>query len=61
VNIISEISRYESGELTEVETEALFQRLLDTGIIYCLQGSYQLTASNLIHLGRIHARTTTTT
>jgi hypothetical protein len=60
MHIISEISRYESGELTEVETEALFQRLLDTGIIYHLQGHYQLTASNLIHLGRIHAPNTTT-
>jgi hypothetical protein len=61
MNLISEISRYESGELTDDEIDALFQRLLDTGIIFCLQGSYQLTASNLIHLGRIHARTTTTT
>ena len=58
MNIVSSLSRYESGELDDDETDALFQRLLDTGILWSLQGSYQLTAHNLLRLGRIHQTNT---
>jgi len=59
VNLVSTISRYEAGELDDAEIDALFQRLLDTGVIWSLQGSYQLTAHNLLRLGRIHQTNTT--
>ena len=58
MNLVSTISRYESGELDDAEIDALFQRLLDTGVIWALQGSYQLTAHNLLRLGRIHQTNT---
>ena len=59
MNIVSTISRYEAGELDDAEIDALFQRLLDTGVLWSLQGSYQLTAHNLLRLGRIHQPNTT--
>ena len=58
MNLVSTISRYESGELDDAEIDALFQHLLDTGVIWSLQGSYQLTAHNLLRLGRIHQTNT---
>ena len=58
MNLVSTISRHEAGELDDAETDALFQRLLDTGILWSLQGSYQLTAQNLLRLGRIRQTNT---
>lgn len=59
MNLVSTLSRYESGELDDDEIDALFQTLLDTGVLWSLQGSYQLTAHNLLRLGRIHQTNTT--
>ena len=47
------IMRYEAGETTEEETLKLFQRLLDEGLIWSLQGHYQRMAQHLIDSGLI--------
>ena len=53
VNIANGIVAFESGEATHEETVALFQRLLDTGTIHHLQGSYQRTMQALIDAGEV--------
>lgn len=52
---IDNIIRYEQGELSDEETIALFQELVDSGAIYHLQGQYQRMAANLIEGGLVHA------
>lgn len=47
------IIRYESGELDETETLALFQHLVNSGMAWTLQGSYGRTAKALIERGMI--------
>lgn len=47
------IRDYEEGGLDEEGTVKLFQHLLDTGMIYHLQGAYQRHAQDLINSGRI--------
>jgi len=46
---------YESGELDEVETIELFQHLIDSGLVWNLQGSYGRMARNLIEAGVCNA------
>ena len=53
MNITNDIIRYEDGELTHEETVALFQELLDTGMIDHLQGSYHRMARILLDAGEI--------
>lgn len=53
MDIVGQIIAYESGELDEDDTIALFQELLDTGYINHLQGHYQRTAAALIEAGVI--------
>jgi hypothetical protein len=45
------IIAYEAGELTGAEALDLFQSLLDSGVIYRLQGHYQRRATELVALG----------
>ncbi len=52
-SITDGIVAFESGEATHEETVALFQRLLDTGTIHHLQGSYQRTMQALIDAGEV--------
>ena len=47
-NLTEQIIMYESGDLTESQTHQLFQRLIDSGLIYMLQGHYGRTAEALI-------------
>lgn len=48
-DLTNDIIRYENGDMTdEDEVIEFFQRLLDTGLIYHLQGSYQRMAAKLI-------------
>ena len=53
MDTVSQIMAYENGEMEEPEMIAFFQFLLDSGMIYSLQGSYQRTAQQLIDAGLI--------
>jgi len=48
-----DLMRYEAGELTQEEVVDLFQKLVDSGLINHLQGSYQRTAAQLMAAGMI--------
>lgn len=52
-NYIDAIIAYEEGELDDDEVFELFQYLLNTGIIYQLQGAYQRTAQVYLYNGSI--------
>lgn len=51
--MISKLVAYETGQLDDHEVVALFQNLLDTGIIYVLQGHYQRVAQGFLDEGLI--------
>jgi phage antirepressor YoqD-like protein len=53
MDTVGQIMAYENGEMEESEMIAFFQFLLDSGMIYSLQGSYQRTAQQLINAGLI--------
>jgi hypothetical protein len=48
------IIRYENGDMDHDESIELFQKLIDTGYAWRLQGHYGRTAQNLIELGLCH-------
>jgi hypothetical protein len=50
---IDKIIAYESGELDEGEMLELFQELVDSGLVWKLQGNYVSTANLLIKNGYI--------
>lgn len=52
-DIVGQIVAFEQGELEDGEVYALFQFLLDSGMIYSLQGSYQRMAEDLLLAGMI--------
>ena len=54
MGIAGQLMAYESGELEEPEVIALFQFLLDSGMVYHLQGSYQRMAQQLLDAGLIY-------
>jgi len=53
MDVFDLIIRYEEGELEEAEVLGLFQRLVDNGMAWKLQGSYGRTAAALIEQGLI--------
>ena len=53
-DIAGQIMAYENGELPNEDVYALFQFLLDSGMIHSLQGSYQRMAEDLLLAGVIH-------
>ena len=53
LDITSQIMAFEQGELPNEEVDALFQFLIDSGMIYSLQGSYQRMAQELLLAGKI--------
>ena len=53
IGIAGQIIAFENGELPNEEVFALFQFLLDSGMIHSLQGSYQRMAEDLILAGKI--------
>ena len=55
IGIAGQLMAYESGELEEPEVVALFQFLLDSGMVCHLQGSYQRMAQQLLDAGLIYA------
>ena len=50
---VDTIIAYESGELDKPETIALFQKLVDSGLAWKLQGHYGRTALALLEAGEI--------
>ena len=48
---VSKIMAFESGELAFDATVELFQELIDSGLVWQLQGSYGRMASSLIENG----------
>jgi len=57
MNTFESIIDYENGELDDDETIALFQGLIDTGVVWDLQGSYGRVATRLINDGVCHQAT----
>ena len=53
MDIVGKIMAFEQGELENEEVYALFQFLLDSGMIHSLQGSYQRMAEHLLLAGVI--------
>jgi hypothetical protein len=53
--MIDDIIAFESGELDQDQVIALFQRLVDTGMAWSLQGSYGRIATALIEEGLVSA------
>tara|TARA_R100001509_G_scaffold59611_1_gene32839 strand:- start:190 stop:378 length:189 start_codon:yes stop_codon:yes gene_type:complete len=56
MNLVDQIMKYESDEMTEEEVVDFFQELLDTGTLFHLQGHYQRYASALLHHGVIEIK-----
>jgi hypothetical protein len=48
------IMAYEAGELSTQEVIDGFQQLIDSGLVWKLQGSYQRAAIDLIRAGICH-------
>jgi hypothetical protein len=53
--LFEDIIDYEEGNLNEEDTAKLFQKLIDTGLVWQLQGHYGRMAENLIMQGLCHA------
>ena len=51
---LNEMIAWEGGELDETETVALFQNLINSGMVWSLQGTYGRTATELIDSGYCH-------
>ena len=54
--LTKKIIAYEQGGLTHDETVALFQKLLDSGIVWDLQGHYGRMAHRMLEEGLISER-----
>ena len=49
--LVDEIVRYENDEMSEEEEVVFFQKLIDNGLAWSLQGHYGRTARWLIDIG----------
>lgn len=54
-DMVDKIMTYEEGGMSEEEMVAFFQELIDSGIVWKLQGTYGRTAKDLIDSGRCHS------
>lgn len=54
-SVLDQIIRYENGEMDEDELISFFQRLVDTGLAWKLQGHYGRTAKRLIDAGLVES------
>lgn len=52
-DITGAIMAYEDGQLDQAQTVELFQKLVDSGLAWQLQGSYGRTAVALINAGLV--------
>jgi hypothetical protein len=52
---VDDIIRYEEGEMSDEDMIAMFQKLVNSGLAWQLQGSYGRTARDLIEAGYITA------
>jgi DNA-binding IscR family transcriptional regulator len=50
---LDKIIAYEQGDLSEEDTIKLFQELVNSGLVWSLQGHYGRTATRLIEAGLI--------
>lgn len=53
---VGKIIEYEAGEMSEDDTIAFFQELVDSGMAWSLQGHYGRTAAMLIDAGLVIRR-----
>ena len=53
-NLTERITAYEKGELNQEQTIQLFQELVDSGIVWDLQGHYGRLAYQLMEAGLIN-------
>ena len=51
LDIVNDLMAYEDGELNEEDSIVLFQKLIDSGQAWTLQGHYGRTAKYLIEQG----------
>jgi len=51
IDLTQQLVMYESGELSDKQIHKLFQHLIDSGLVYMLQGHYGRTAEYLIAEG----------
>lgn len=51
-----DLIKYENDEMTDAEEIVFFQKLIDTGMAWSLQGSYGRNAERLINEGLCHAK-----
>lgn len=57
-DLLNEIMEYESGDMSDDRIVAFFQKLINTGLAWQLQGSYGRTAKALIDAGYCTERST---
>jgi hypothetical protein len=53
-DIVGDIIEYESGDMTQERAVEFFQKLIDSGLAWKLQGSYGRFAVTLIEAGLCH-------
>lgn len=53
---VNDIMAYEAGEMSEEDMIVFFQKLIDSGLAWQLQGHYGRTAAALIENGYCHRK-----
>jgi hypothetical protein len=53
MNLVDKMMAWESDEMSETEAIAFFQELVNTGIVWMLQGSYGRQAMRFLEAGLV--------